>query len=101
MGQIRPLFLLQTPDQNLNAVQDNIHVFTTQLEVNPLLDGALVEDQVLAIGNNIINHTLDRELQGWVVTDVNAATDIYKTSSNDKQIVLNSSAIATIDLWVF
>jgi len=75
--------------------------------IDPLLENALnsvsiIDNVVLAIGDNVINHKLGRKQQGWLVLDVNASTTIYRSADfNDKTLTLNSSATATIKLGVF
>jgi len=75
--------------------------------IDPLLENALnsvsiIDNVVLAIGDNVINHKLGRKQQGWLVLDVNASTTIYRSADfNDKTLTLNSSAAATIKLGVF
>ena len=60
---------------------------------------------VLAVGDNVIPHTLNRTLQGWNVIRINAAAALYDkqatNNSADRNLVLNSSAIATVSLEVF
>ena len=75
--------------------------------IDPLLENALnsvsiIDNVVLAAGDNVINHKLGRKQQGWLVLDVNASTTIYRSADfNDKTLTLNSSAAATIKLGVF
>jgi hypothetical protein len=86
---------------DLSNVQDNVADVFRTLALNPLLDGTLVSAQRLAIGANVINHTLGRTPLGWVVTDRNAATTIYRTAWDNRTLTLNSSAVATVTLWIF
>jgi hypothetical protein len=79
-------------------------------EINPLLNnpvsnGVLLKSVVLASGDNTINHTLGRNLQGWVLVRVRAAATIYDKQDTNKMpeltLVLNASAAVTVDLYVF
>jgi len=62
----------------------------------------VVDNVVLAIGNNVINHGLGRVPTGWIIMDINAAATIYRSAAfNVNTLTLNSSAVATIRLGVF
>jgi hypothetical protein len=72
---------------------------------NPFLNGILLKNISLSSGDNTINHKLGRNLQGWVLVRKRQSVDIYdKQDTNqmpDLTLVLNASATATIDLYVF
>jgi len=78
--------------------------------INPIINrpqnsSTILKSVVLASGDNIIPHTLNRALQGWNIVRIRAAATIYdKQDDNDNptvSLVLNSSAAVTIDLEVF
>jgi hypothetical protein len=69
---------------------------------NPINNISIIDNVVLATGNNVINHRLGRKQQGWLILDINAASTIYRSADfNDKTLTLNASAGATIKLGVF
>ena len=48
------------------------------------------------------NHGLQQTMQGWMITDINAAATVYRSQPlNDKTLTLTSSAACTVDLVVF
>lgn len=71
----------------------------------PTVNGLLLKNVRLAVGVNTIDHKLGRNLQGWQVVRQRAAASIFdQQDSNQRQaltLVLNSSAIVTVDLFVF
>lgn len=71
----------------------------------PQNQSIILPDIVLAIGDNVIPHTLNKTLQGWQVVRINAAAAIYDkqatNNSADRNLILNSSAVATVSLEVF
>jgi hypothetical protein len=79
--------------------------------INPVLSQALLKGNtlnnvVLSVGDNVIDHKLGRPLQGWIVIRMqDGFTQLYdKQNSNqmkDKTLVLNSSGIGRVDLIVF
>lgn len=99
---MRSVSLVQTTDRNVNQLQQNILQALRPLLQSPLLNGVIVQDQVLSIGDNVITHGLDRPIQGWFPCRVlDAACALYEVSSNSANVTINSDAVATIDLYVF
>jgi len=97
--------IYKSDDQSLTLLQT---AWATQL--NPVLalpqnSGVILKNVRLAIGDNTINHRLGRNLQGWQLIRVRAAATIYdKQDANqlkDLTLVLNSSAVVVVDLFVF
>lgn len=73
-----------------------------ELTALPLNQMVVLDNLVLAIGNNVITHGLGRVPVGWIVMDINAASTIYRSAAfNINTLTLNASAIATIKLGVF
>ncbi len=72
---------------------------------NPLTNGSLLEGVVVASGDNVINHGLQRPLQGYLVIMNSAAVTFYdKQATNQRPqltLILNASGAATISLYVF
>ena len=95
-----PVF--KDPNTNLMLLQTN---WTSQLNpiiANPLTDPAILKNLTLVSGNNIINHKLGRVPQGFFVTDINAASVIYRAAPyNNLTLTLNASAACTINLAIF
>lgn len=49
-----------------------------------------------------INHLLDRTPQGWLLTDLNAAANVWRAADfNNKTLILESDTDVTISLWVY
>lgn len=94
--------IYQDQNKNMMFLQTN---WATQL--NPVIQkeivqGILLKNISLLTGANIINHKLSRQMQGWMVSDIDAAVSIYRSQPlNDKTLTLTSSGAATISLWVF
>ncbi len=69
----------------------------------PFLNGLQIDGIKLAATTpKVINHLLQRMMQGWFVLDNNANAVIWRTQPfNDLTITLEASAAATISIWVF
>lgn len=85
--------------------KDDISTLNTEvnaLQALPLNQMVVLNNVVLAAGNNTITHGLGRTPTGWIIMDINAASTIYRSAAfNSTTLQLNSSAIATIRLGVF
>lgn len=96
---------LNTPDQLLNRVQDNVDRSLNPVIDVPILDGVLLQSVTLASGSNVINHTLGKTLTGWSIVRQRGVASIYDEQSSNKfpsrTLLLNSSAAVSVDLWVF
>lgn len=91
---------IQTPDRNLQLIQDNISTALNPLQAIPMAGGNMLTGIVLTSGNNNINHKLSHTPQFWILANTNAAVNLYQVSANSTVLVLNASAAVTISLWV-
>lgn len=76
--------------------------------LNPLLALSLVNGQqidgiILSAGVPFaVYHSLGQKPSGWFVVDTNAATTVFRTQPfSPKTLTLQSSANATISIWVY
>lgn len=102
-GTLSNIELIQTDDGDVNQLQINVKKALNPVFNNPILSGNTMTFQ-LAVGDNFINHGLNRALQGWTITDVNQPTTVYRnqgSSDPTRILVLNSTAIASVSLYVF
>lgn len=92
----------QTNLLELAQMQNTWATSLNPLLLNPLLKGVILPNVVLAAGDNVINTRLSRKLQGWVVVDIDAAVQIYRSApKNDLTLTLNSSGPATVSILVY
>ena len=69
---------------------------------NPLNNMSILTNVSLAIGTNVINHLLGKIQQGWVITDIQGASTIYRNAPfNNLTLSLSSSAAVTVSIGVF
>ena len=72
------------------------------LLAQPLSNSNVLSNVPLSSGNNVINHLLARKMQGWIISDINAAATIYRNAPfNDQTLTLHSSASCVVNLVVF
>lgn len=79
-------------------------------QLNPLLklptnQGLILQEVELTTGNNVVNHLLGRNLQGWFLVRKRAAAEIYDTQDDNSMpnltLQLNTNADVSVDLFVF
>jgi len=69
---------------------------------NPTLSGHALLSITLKTGTNTVNHGLGRLMQGFYITDVDAAVVPYRSQPmNASTLTLTCSAPVTINLWVY
>lgn len=95
-----PIF--NTSDRILSMLQTRWSSLLNPLLSNPVSKGNLLTDIPLINGVTVINHLLDRDQQGWIITDQDAAANIYRSQPlNDKTLTLTSDAATTVSLLVY
>lgn len=95
---------IQQTSEEANRFMQSVTEKIGQIVKCPLLDGRLIQDVELEIGDNNIEHKLGRNLLGYLVTTQDQASSFSNTTPEDEvdvYLVLNSSAICVVDLWVF
>lgn len=69
---------------------------------NPTTNMAILKNVTLAAGSNAIPHLLQQMQQGWIITDVQGVSSIYRSKPFDKvYLYLNSSAAVVCSIGVF
>jgi hypothetical protein len=99
-----PIF--NTSLKDLSMMQTNWASQLNPLLSNPIVNGLILKNIPLSSGSNVINHTLGRNLQGWVVTRMqNAFAELYDTQNINTMpnltLFLHSNAAVVVDLLVF
>lgn len=100
---LKKLKKIHIEDRTIAEIQRNIDDYTRQLSINPFLTGNLIKGVVVTTASVRVNHGLDREFQGYIITNKTANANVYRLDGGDptKEIILDSSATVTVDIWVF
>lgn len=89
-------------NQNLMLMQNRWSSELNPVLANPFTNPSILKGVNLVVGSNTINHGLGAKLQGWVISDITAASTIYRSAPlNDLTLTLTSSAACTADIVVF
>lgn len=76
-------------------------------EIEPVINlppnqGVLLKNIQLANGVTVINHRLSKQMQGYIITDQDAAASIHRSKPlNASTLTLTSNAACNISLWCF
>lgn len=100
MAKLRKFRLTHQSTEGGVTLQTAIRDVLEPITDNPLLDYVHIKGLVI-VGSLAIPHGLQRPVQGWVVTKLNANSVIYEISSTDQYLTLAASANATIDVYIF
>lgn len=71
--------------------------------INPLVNGLLISGVSLkSSAPTVVNHTLGRQMQGWVLADQTADAVVWRSAPlNNLTLTLSTSADTSVSLWVF
>lgn len=69
---------------------------------NPTTNMAILKNVTLVAGNNAIPHLLQQVQQGWIITDIQGVSSVYRYQPFDKiYLYLNSSGAVIVNIGVF
>jgi hypothetical protein len=90
----------------MRRLQDGVEASLTSVLDKLVVNGQLLEGIALAVGDNIIEHKLDRDLRGWFIVRASAGVQVYDKQDEDNLLTqrflkLTSDATATVSIWVF
>lgn len=90
----------------INQLQQNISQSLNPLIANAITNGNIIENVSLNVGKNVVNHGLNRNLQGWLpIRWQGSWAQIYDlqnlNNSPSKNLILVSNSVVTINLYVF
>ena len=95
----------QRKADNVPQLEDNVARVIDPLTNLPPLQGAVLEAVALVTGSDQhVPHLLGRRFRGWLLARLRADARVYEaTSQRDTSLYvsLRTSAIATVDLWVW
>lgn len=90
---------------HLSQIQDNLDLAISAIQNSSFQNGVIIQVNLLAAGDNAINHGLDRKVQGWTVIGKNAQSDVWESSTVNnfptKQIILRASANVRVKIYLF
>lgn len=92
----------QTDDRQFSLMQTGWKSALEPVIDNPIVNGILIKNVELINGVTAVNHLLGRKMQGWFITDMNAAATVYRSSPlNNLTLKLTSNAAVIVNLYCF
>jgi len=83
-------------------MQDNLGAAINKLNRIDISDGVRITGVVVDTADTQIEHKLGRQPLGWMITDLDKASTIYRTAWDSKLLTLRASnANTTVDIWIF
>ena len=102
---VKPFRRTQTLDKDTRLLQDSVDATLRTITTLSILNGKLIRGFDLVSGDNSVDHGLDREPQGYFIVRSDAHVTIYDKLETDdfptRQITLNASASARVDIWIY
>lgn len=94
--------IIKSGNQALDLWQSRLKSDLDPVLANPLVNGLLLPNIQLSVGQTVINHFLGRNQQGWVIVDQAAISQIFRSAPlNNKTLTLQSTNPVVVSLWVF
>jgi hypothetical protein len=97
--------IVTTKAQDLSLVQTKWAAILNPVIALPLTQGTIIPNVSLVSGKNVINHSLGRNLMGWILVRVRASATFYDTQDSNPfpslTLWLEASAASVVDLYVF
>lgn len=92
---------IQTPDKNIQLIQDNIDKAITPLQAIPMVGGNVIAGVSLMSGqDNQVAHKLGRTVRYFIIMNLNADSTVWQTGMSESYLTLQCSADCTVTLWV-
>lgn len=93
-------------DRDLQKVQDTLVDIFNELGKNPIVSNVkIVRNITINTTDTIVNHMLNRNINGWIIVNKNGVGDIYQSATVNSMpkasIILNSSMTVTADILFF
>ncbi len=102
---IRKIARVHTGNREVNELQENVIRSLSPVLDNELVDGVVLTNVSLSTGSNVIAHTLNRTLLGWMVVRQRAQADIWDTQDLNVNaaltLLLSASAPVVVDIYCF
>lgn len=92
----------QSDDKDFQLMQNKWASILNPLLGKPMSSANILKGVQLINGTTVVNHLLGRNMQGWMISDIDAGATIYRSASfNNLTLSLTSNAACTVNLVVF
>lgn len=92
----------QSDDKDFQLMQNKWASILNPVLSKPLTAANVLKGVQLVNGTTVVNHLLGRTMQGWIISDIDAGSTIYRSAPlNDLTLSLTSNAACKVNLVVF
>ena len=90
-------------DEPLTRTQDAVSDSLRGVLRVGMLDGASVTASLKPGASTLVPHGIGRVVEGWLVTDKDAAADVWRVKGDERTglLALRSNANVNVTLWVW
>ena len=103
MAGIKDFKKVAGAEEDVAKLQERLQEFFTPIIQCPIIDGTLLTGVQLSGAQTAVEHKLNREFLGYIITKQSANAVIWQSSLDlpKRFINLTASAPVTVDIWVF
>lgn len=104
---MQPYVRSGTNNTDIQRVENSLISTLQSIITNPLLNSpTLKKAVVLTTGvDNVVDHGLNRPVTGWIIVDINAAANVYRSATINTMpttsIILNTTSTVTVSILFF
>lgn len=97
----QPFQKIQSNSLELQQLQSNMQRAIDPLIKCLIIDGVLVKNVQLSATATQVPHNLQRKINGWMIADINANQNVWKTVDDERFLTLIASGAVTCSLWIY
>ena len=91
------------PDEPLTRTQDAVADALRGVLRVAMLDGVSVRASLTPGASTLVPHGLERAVEGWLVTDIDSAGDVWRVRTDERPglLALRSNTTVHVTVWVW
>jgi len=104
---MQPYVRSGTNHPDLQRVENSLIASFQSIITNPLLNSPTLKKAVVLTSgvDNIVDHGLNRPINGWIIVNKNASADIYQSTTVNtiptSSVILRTTNTATVSILFF
>lgn len=91
---------IQTNEQNIQLIQDNVDAELTELQQALFISGKILSVETTGAGTIKVFHNLGYVPRLWVVTDKQDNALVHRDAWDRESITFSTSAAAKFSIWI-
>lgn len=91
---------IQTNEQNLQLLQDNVDTALTELQQALFISGKIIAVTAAASGQTTVIHNLGYVPRLWVLTDKQDDANIHREAWDRQTITFTTNKAAKFSIWI-